>query len=144
MRSFIYIFIGVALSFSVGSCKKLGCRDINSLTFDEAAKKDDGSCVYEGMLTIWFDQTNSADYLTLGVTELRFYLNNTYIGSSLPTDFSSSVPTCGASNVFSSKVTLGKVEKRDYTLTVRNESENFISTHGVTIIGNECLVFQLP
>ncbi|GIR59117.1 MAG: hypothetical protein CM15mP65_16980 [Crocinitomicaceae bacterium] len=44
----IFIGITVLLIFGVGisSCKKRGCTDPMSLSFDSDAKKDDGSCTY--------------------------------------------------------------------------------------------------
>ena len=43
-----FIGITVLLIFGVGisSCKKRGCTDPMSLSFDSDAKKDDGSCTY--------------------------------------------------------------------------------------------------
>lgn len=47
MRS-IFVGICVLLIFEVSiiSCRKSGCTDPMSLSFDSDAKKDDGSCTY--------------------------------------------------------------------------------------------------
>lgn len=139
-----YLFIVVAVFFCLSACQKMGCTDSSSMNFEEGIKKDDGSCVYSSQLTIWFSFSKSSSYQSLGYTELRYYLNNVYIGSASPTDYSPVVPNCSGPNTFSTTVSLGKIASRDYTLTVRNDLGNFVSTHGVSLKGNECKVFQLP
>ncbi len=47
MRTKLFISIAiVAGTFAFSGCQKEGCTDSNAINYDENAKKDDGSCVY--------------------------------------------------------------------------------------------------
>jgi hypothetical protein len=41
------ITLAVLLGFFLGSCRKKGCTDSNAINYNESAKKDDGSCIFE-------------------------------------------------------------------------------------------------
>jgi hypothetical protein len=47
-KSFIFFLMTLAVSLSFQSCKEKGCTDPLSVTYDEDAEKDDGSCEYGG------------------------------------------------------------------------------------------------
>ena len=66
------------LSFT-NSCKKdtkiKGCMDKDSYTYSAAAQEDNGSCLYEGEVVIWYDQAASTGLIGVGATALTYYLN---------------------------------------------------------------------
>ncbi len=138
---FYFLFGFVALT-SVG-CEKLGCQDKQSINYDEKAKKDDGSCVFVSNLTIWFNAAQSSTLQSNNITDLRFYLSGVFIGSTPSTDFAFSAPNCGDTVVFTQEITLGKIEKKDYTLIVRDQNDNFLLTKSFILEGNGCYLYQL-
>jgi hypothetical protein len=77
-----YIFcLGISFMFFISSCKKKGCIDPLSYSYDSDADKDDGSCGY---------YYGGRDYGQLDVgseidlnNEYDIYIDNTYIGRSL-------------------------------------------------------------
>jgi hypothetical protein len=140
-RSLFVLSFVVILGFS--SCKKMGCRDAQAINFEDGIKKDDGSCVYTGTLTVWFSQFQSSNYLAAGQTDLVFIVNNDSIGS-IPTTNFANFPTCGMANTFTKVFSIGKVPTKDYTLIIRDDQDNFVSKKSFTLTGNGCLVIQVP
>lgn len=49
MKKVIFLSIAaLAVTISITSCKKKGCTDPNSISYNTEAKKDDGTCEYAG------------------------------------------------------------------------------------------------
>lgn len=138
------LFFFLTLLVVLGACKKMGCREVSAINFVEDAKKDDGSCIFEGTLTIWFSQFQSNNYATAGKTELQFFLNNVKVGATPITNFSTTVPTCTATNAFTEKIGTGKVSSQVFNLIIRDDQGDFMSQKTITISGNACTVVQVP
>lgn len=132
-----------ALLFITLSCKKMGCRDVQAINYHAGAKQDDGSCVYTSQLTIWFNSNQSATLQSNNVSELRFYLSGVFLGSVPSSDFLLNAPNCGDTVAFTREISLGKVAKKDYTLIVRDQSENFLLTKSMTLEGQGCYLYPL-
>ena len=143
MKSIKYLFLFLLCSVVFISCKKLGCTNESSRNYDESAQKDDGSCVYESVLKIYFSQAQSNAFVANGVNELKYYLNGKLIGVVPSTDYSTSAPDCISNNSFSTTVGIGKIETKSFSLIVRDSSENYISNKALTLKGNTCVVYQL-
>lgn len=141
-RTLLFI---LALCFvgSLSSCKRLGCKEVNSINYDADAKKDDGSCVYEGTLILWLSQFQSNLYTTAGVTDLHFIVNNELIGIMPVTNFSSTIPTCDVPGGFVKTMQLGKVASKNFTVIVRDDQDNFLTQKSFVITGNACKVAQV-
>ena len=143
MRIFKTLFLLVACITFFGSCKKLGCTNENSVSYDESAKKDDGSCVYNSDLKIYFNQAQSNAFIGSGIFQLKYYLNSQLIGTVETTEYSTSVPNCIFNNSFSTVVSIGKIESKSYSLIVRDSAENFLYNKALLLKGNTCTVYQL-
>lgn len=136
---FILLFI---VGFSNG-CKRLGCRDVNSISYDPDARKDDGSCVYNGTLIVWLSQFQSNQYMAAGITDLHFIINNETIGTLPISEYSTAIPDCSAPSGFVTTVQIGKVASKNYTLIIRDDQDNFISQKSFVVEGNGCSVIQV-
>ncbi len=144
MKRFLFLFLVlIFVAGSISSCKRLGCQDTNSIKYDPDARKDDGSCVYEGTLIVWLSQFQSNIYVTAGITDLHFIINNELIGTLDVTDYSTTIPDCEAPSGFVKTMQIGKVASKNYTLIVRDDQDNFIVQKTFVIDGNGCKVVQI-
>jgi len=135
------VFISIILI--IVSCKKEGCTDLNAANYNNKAKKDNGSCTYEGSVVFWYDLSTSSLLETNGVTELTYILNNTTIGTLSASTFWNEAPECGSENVIS--VTYGipndVVLDYEYSVLDQNGNERFSGT--VSIKKGDCVKTQL-
>lgn len=138
---FLFLLVGCAVFFA--GCKKLGCTNENSISYDKSAQKDDGSCVFEGNLKIFFNQAQSNAFIGGGIFQLKYFLNGQLIGTVETTEYSTSVPNCVFNNSFSTTVGIGKIESKSFSLIVRDSSDNFLYTKALQLKGNTCTVYQL-
>jgi hypothetical protein len=140
----IILLTGLFLS---DSCKKndkiRGCTDKDSQNYNPSAQQDDGSCLYEGQVVFWYDQTASAGLVADGATALTFYLNTQVIGSSATTVYWATAPDCGQDGSITVTEDLGKVKTHAYALSVQDQTGHEYWTSTVNVDANTCLQFQL-
>lgn len=77
------------------SCKKKGCTNPIATNYEEKAKKEDGSCTYEGYNVLWFNQESAGNLLSDGVYDIYYYVNGTLVDSSYVTNTHETSPNCG-------------------------------------------------
>ena len=134
------------LSFTK-SCKKdtkiKGCMDKDSYTYSAAAQEDNGSCLYEGEVVIWYDQAASTGLIGVGATALTYYLNGEVVGSSASSVYWTVSPDCGANGSITATEDLGKVKTHAYTLSVKDQTGIEQWNSLINIDANTCLQFQL-
>lgn len=135
----------ISVAFITDSCDKKikGCTDPDSVTYDEQAEKDDGSCRYEGYAVIWYGQKASAGLVADGATALTFYINNEVVGSSAASVYWASEPDCGDNGTISITQDLGREKTKKYTLTVKDQDNFEYWKTDITFEGNACLALEL-
>ncbi|MGD0754038.1 MAG: hypothetical protein ABR927_03170 [Bacteroidales bacterium] len=143
---FICLFLMAGLSVT-NSCKKdnkiKGCTDKDSQNYDPSAQEDNGSCLYEGAVVIWYDQAASAGLIADGATALTFYINGEVVGSSATSVYWTAAPLCGDNASITVTEDLGKVKTHAYTLSVKDQTEFEYWNSVVNVDANTCLQFQL-
>lgn len=150
MKKVITLFICITLIAGVSStnsCKKdnkiKGCMDIDSKNYKATAQADDGSCLYEGDIVFWYDQTASTGLLADGATALTFYLSGLVIGSSATSVYWVVAPVCGQNGSITASEDLGKVKTLAYTLSVVDQTGFEYWNETLNIDANTCIQFQL-
>ena len=91
------LFFAVLMLMGVlvySGCKREGCTDTDSETYDDKAKKDDGSCTYKGVIQFWYGKATADSLVANGSSSLSFYIDNTVIGSSAANVFFTGDPSC--------------------------------------------------
>jgi len=119
------------------SCKKKGCIDSLASNYDEKAKKDDGTCTFEGSVVFWIGETESISLVSSGVAELNVYVDNVKVGDQGANIYHSSNPGCGASTVVTKSVDLGTAKTKVVSYKIIDEDS---TTHysGQVTVGTGC------
>jgi len=119
------------------SCKKKGCIDSLASNYDEKAKKDDGTCTFEGSVVFWIGETESISLVSSGVAELNVYVDNVKVGDQGSNIYHSSNPGCGAPTVVTKSVDLGTAKTKVVSYKIIDEDS---TTHysGQVTVGTGC------
>ncbi len=113
------------LSMVVGgiwSCKKEGCIDQDATNFNADAKKDDGTCTYEGKAVFWYNQAVADSLLSYGTSSLSYYVDGQVVGSSAANVYWTAAPDCGADASVTVTKSLGSVKTQSYSYKVVDET----------------------
>jgi hypothetical protein len=118
---FLIISVALAGTSVLSSCKKEGCIDSSSVNYSADAKKDDGSCKYEGEAVIWYGEDTSQELMLEGVSTLKFYVDSKLVGSTSASVYWASAPACGANGSITITKDLGSAKNKTYTYTVEDD-----------------------
>lgn len=139
------ILMGTALLFiGLMSCKKEGCTDIDATNYDLDAKKDNGTCTYEGNTIFWYDE-DVANYLVSdGAISLTYYVDNNIVGSSAANVYwSGTSPDCGTTGLVTVSKNLGGFKTQAYAYEIVDQ-DGWIYWQGtLNFNANTCFSLQL-
>jgi hypothetical protein len=143
LRFLTIAFVLASLSL-LSSCKKEGCTDTDGINYSADAKKDDGSCKYEGTVQFWYDQATAESLVASGSTSLTYYIDGSIVGSSAANIYYTSAPSCTQSSVVRQTKELGNGKSKTSTYSVKDDIGDEIWTGTVTFDGTKsCTSYQL-
>lgn len=138
---FSAILMMALLAFA--SCKKEGCTDGNATNFDEDAKKDDGTCTYEGQAVLWYGQETSEAMVSDWISSLTFYVDGKVVGSSASNVYFTGAPDCGAEASVTVTKDLGLTKGKSYEYSVIDDWGDMIWSGILNFEANTCMKLEL-
>ncbi len=140
MKSFKFLTIGLLFSGAslFTSCKKEGCTDSSSKNFNADAKKDDGTCKYEGQVVLWYGKATSTNLQDDGAITLTYYVDGKVVGSSATSVYWLSRPECGQNGSITITKDLGEVKNKSYTYSVKDQTGFEYWTGVANFTANTC------
>jgi hypothetical protein len=125
------------------SCKKEGCIDIDATNYDANAKKDNGTCTFEGSNVFWYDE-DVADFLVSDdAVSLYYYVNDQLIGSSAAGVYWTSAPDCGQDASITVTKSLGNLKTQSFTYEVIDQTGWTYWSGTLNFNANTCITVEL-
>lgn len=144
MKKVIYPFaFAVFAMVLVSSCAKEGCTDKNAMNYNDKAKKDDGTCTYQGSIVFWYGQSTATKLGTAGATALTYYVDGILVGSSAASIYWTGAPDCGQAQSVTSVKDLGIVKSKTYNYSIKDQAGVEVWGGTQTWTGNTCLKLEL-
>ena len=144
MKKVIYtIAIAAFATVLISSCAKPGCTDKNATNYNASAKKDDGTCNYEGSVVFWYGKTSADELILDGSTALTYYVDGILVGSSAASVYWTGAPECGQAQSITSKKDLGIVKTKTHTYSIKDQAGDIIWAGTQTWTANTCLKLEL-
>tara|TARA_B110000046_G_scaffold182150_1_gene215572 strand:- start:892 stop:1335 length:444 start_codon:yes stop_codon:yes gene_type:complete len=125
------------------SCKKEGCTDPDSKTFNEEAKEDNGTCLYEGEAVLWYGESAATGLIYDGATTLTFYVDGQIVSSTAASVYWGGSPACGQNGSITVTKDLGSVKSKAYTFSVRDQTGWEYWSGVLNFTANTCEVQEL-
>ncbi|MFT5820524.1 MAG: hypothetical protein ACI8ZM_001767 [Crocinitomix sp.] len=122
MKMKLSVGIILGLGLLITSCKKEGCMDIDAKNYNSEAKKDDGTCTYEGKHVVWYGESAADGLVADGATSLTYFVDGSLVGSGASNVFWTSSPTCGQDGSVTITKDLGSVKTQSYTYSVIDQT----------------------
>jgi len=128
---------------ALSSCKKEGCIDADATNYNADAKKDDGTCSYEGNVVIWYGETAANALVADGATSLTYYVDGAIVGSSAANIYWTGAPDCGANASITVTEDLGGVKTQSIQYSVKDQTGFEYWTGNLNFNANECKAVEL-
>jgi len=125
------------------SCKKEGCTDPDSTTYNADAKKDDGTCNFQGEVVFWYGQDASDFLVNDGATTLTFYVDGEIVGSTAASVYWTASPTCGSNASITVTKNLGGVKTQSYSYRVEDQTGWEYYNGTLNFNANSCFALEL-
>lgn len=135
--------IAIGLILCSMSCVKEGCDDPDASNFSEEANKNNGSCIYEGNATLWYNWNTSYNLENDGITELTFYIDSQIIGGVSTTTYWPLEPDCGDPGSISHRRSMGSDKTQSSNYYVHDQNGNDVWTGTLTFNAEGCVSIEL-
>ena len=143
MKKVLLSVLFLASISTITSCRKEGCTDPDSINYSADAKKDNGTCEYEGKEVFWYNEATADSLLANGAISLTYYVDGQVVGSSAASVYWTAAPNCDQSGSVTVKKALGSVKNKSYSYSIKDQ-RGFEFWSGVSnYTANTCTKRQL-
>lgn len=125
------------------SCKKEGCIDADAKNYNADAKKDDGSCTYEGRAVFWHNESTSTNLVADGATTLTYYVEGAVVGSGATNVYWTAAPDCGQDGSVTVTKDLGTSKSKSYSYSIKDQTGWEYWSGSITFEANTCFKQQI-
>ncbi len=137
------LFLVLLAVLSLPGCKKPGCTDPDAVNYNDKAKKDDGTCTYEGSMNFWYGSATATELVNDGAVTLTYYVDGISIGSSAASISWPSAPSCDQTPPVNVVKDLGGQSTQAYSYSVQDQTGWEYWAGTVNFNANECLNLEL-
>lgn len=138
----IILFVVCALGFL--SCKQEGCTDPFALNYSPDAEKNNGTCVYEGRVMVWFNSVTATDLVNASIPSVDIVINGEMEGSVGMTQFSVGEPECGGNEGFLAYVDMTSLGTQSFPYFIyKSGTTDIIKSGNVAVTANNCQWIEL-
>ncbi len=130
----------VIASLLIASCKKEGCDDPTALNYSSEANTNNGTCIYEGSVVFWYNDSTSIHLNDSSITELTFYIDSQPVGYQLSTTYAYGQPECGQG--ISHRKSM-KETSASYYYYVHDQNGMDVWSGTLTLVGGYCNPLKL-
>ena len=146
MKQSILLIQLLAILMVYTGCQKTkirGCKTAYAVNYKSNAEEDDGSCRYDAKLIIWQGSATASEWVSLGVTTLKFYVYGQFIGSCAASSYYSAKPNCSPSGLASVTKDLGSSSSKSYNYTIKDETNDELFSSSITLDARDCTTLEL-
>ena len=129
--------------FSLTSCKKEGCTDLDAINYNSSADTDDGSCSFEGNVVFWFGESTSNFLTGDGAQSLTYYVDGQVVGSEAANIFWTAAPDCGQNSSITVTKNIGNAKNMSYTYSVVDQTGFEYYSGVLNFTANTCTALEL-
>jgi hypothetical protein len=140
----IFLSLLVFTVFSLSSCDRKGCTDVDAINHNGKAKSNDNSCRYLGDCIIWFDIDKQVEYTNDTIPVIYCYVEDELIGTIDAFNYTGTPPSCGSPKGLNYVHDLVRKRSDSIEMEVKESDGTLISTHTFTVETNECNAFKIP
>lgn len=114
-----FIFLVLSSMWILPGCGKKGCADSDAINFSTSAKKDDGTCRYEGAKVFWVSKSTAQQMISDSIESIVVYIDGDVEGRiTLLDQRYTAAPDCDAAQAVTVKKDLFSLKNTAFTYEV--------------------------
>ena len=98
---------------------------------------------YTGSIMFWFREPIAQQLTSRGVLEVRYYVDNVFIGDQSPFVFFSSPPQCGTTDLVTITKELGNDISRGFNVKLTDQDGVVLLSEKINFSADECYILEL-